>query len=52
MRERAITPEEARDWLLKHLASAPERDADWYARVLNICGTPSPKAAAEEDIAC
>jgi len=41
MRDRAITPEDAREWLLKHLASAPERDDDWYRRVLNICVAPT-----------
>lgn len=30
------TPDEARDWLKKHLARAPERSEDWYRDVLNI----------------
>lgn len=44
-RERAISPEEARAWLLKHLASAPERDEAWYARVLTICQAPAEQSA-------
>lgn len=45
MRKRAIGPEEAREWLLKHLASAPERDEAWYARVLNICNQEASQPA-------
>jgi hypothetical protein len=30
------SPDEARDWLNKHLARAPERDEQWYRDVLNI----------------
>ena len=30
------TPDEAREWLRKHLARAPERSEDWYREVLAI----------------
>lgn len=40
VRARAISPDEAREWLLKNLAALPERDEAWYARVLNICTPP------------
>lgn len=30
------TPDEAREWLKKHLARAPERSERWYREVLDI----------------
>ena len=30
------TSDEARAWLKRHLANAPERSEDWYRDVLNI----------------
>lgn len=30
------SPDEARDWLKKHMANAPERSEQWYRDVLDI----------------
>jgi hypothetical protein len=45
------TPDEARDWLRKHLARAPERSEQWYREVLDIyrAGRREPIAEPAED---
>lgn len=32
----AMSPEEIRAWIKKHLANAPERDERWYRETFNI----------------
>lgn len=34
--DRALTREQIREWIHKHLADLPERDDAWRAEVLNI----------------
>lgn len=38
------SPDEARDWLKKHLASRPDRDQAWYDRVMSIYAADRPVA--------
>lgn len=45
IRPRAISQEEAREWLLKYLADVPERDDAWYARVFRICNPDASRPA-------
>lgn len=47
------TPDEAREWLKKHLARAPERDEQWYREVLDIyrAGRRDVAEQAEERVA-
>lgn len=42
------TPEQARAWLLKHLAKAPERDEQWYREVLDIYRAGKRNSVAEQ----
>jgi hypothetical protein len=43
--------EELRDWLAKYLATAPERDEQWYRETFNIyrLGRREALAARNED---
>lgn len=47
------TPDEAREWLKRHLARAPERSEEWYREVLNIyrAGRCDVAEQAEERVA-
>jgi hypothetical protein len=42
------TPDEARDWLKKHLARAPQRSEDWYREVLDIYRAGRRDSIAEQ----
>jgi len=44
----APTPDEARDWLKRHLANAPERSEDWCNEVFNIYRAGKREAVAEQ----
>lgn len=48
----APTPDEAREWLKKHLARAPERGPSWCREVLNIyrAGRTAVAEQAEERV--
>ena len=49
----APDPDEAREWLKRHLARAPERSEDWYREVLAIyrAGRRDVADQAEERVA-
>lgn len=44
--DRALSREQIRDWIRKHLADFPERDDAWRTEVLNIYKAGRRKAVA------